>query len=61
MTLGLLITLALVITVIIVATRVREHSSRIAGLEQGSPTGDVTTAETGSATPPKSSETSEKG
>lgn len=55
MTLGFLITMALVITVIIVATKVREHSSRIVRLEQGSSTGDV------SATPPENSETSERG
>ena len=61
MTLGLLITVALVIIIIIVATKVKDQGSRIARLEQGSPTGDVTTAETGSPTPPESSETSERG
>jgi len=59
MTLGFLITIVLVITVIVVATKVREHSRRIARLEQKSPTSSVATAEAGTTTPPETSQTSE--
>ena len=40
MSLGLLITIVLVITMIVVATKVREHSKKIAKLEQKPPTSD---------------------
>ena len=58
MTLGLLITIALVITVIVVATKVREHSKKIAKLELKPPTSNVTTTEAGTATPYETSQTS---
>ena len=53
MTLGLLITIALVITVIVVANKVREHSRRLAGIEQKLPTSDVKITESGTATTPE--------
>ena len=59
MTLGLLITLALVIAVIVIATKVREHSAKISNLEKGSSTGDPT-ATGGTVTPPQNSQTSQK-
>ena len=58
MSLGLLITIVLVITVIVVATKVREHSKKIAKLEQKSPASDLTATEAGTATPSETSQTS---
>ena len=59
MTLGFFISLALVIAVIVIATKVREHSAKISRIEKGSSTDDIA-ATGGTATPPQNDQTSQR-
>ena len=60
MTLGLLITIVLVITVIVVASKVREHSRKLAELQRKPTTSNVTTAEGANAAPPETNQGSKR-